>query len=1511
MGRNSKVLAILLVLVLALQNMEPSLSMASDVLVDVTSPIEPLNLDYLINEDSKITLTWNMATDNVGVTGYDIYRNTEKIGTTSDNFFIDNIENHTVTHEYYIVAFDEAGNSSLESNHIIINSEPVVSNEVINETKSIPAPSDLAYSIQTDNSLILLWSEISDNIVGFEIYRDGTLIGYTETSNYTDMELSAGMTYTYSIVACDALGNKSNHSETVSVALEKNEYYDDFTTYKTDRFIVKYKDEEGSSKLKGYLNDKINSSYKVKNRKYKNIEVIILNEKVVPDDFFTDMKGKNKNKDTFFNFATDIEFIHPDYEFTASSADAYFDQQWGIYNTGINANNQLTDPQDVIINDNKITMDINSPLLLLDNPIDIPDETVNEVYTPSVETNEYRIDSNVTDAWIQTKGEGVFVAVIDTGIDITQEDLRDNIWVNTAEIPDNYIDDDGNGYVDDINGWDFVDESNQVHSLDYIHDEWHGTHIAGIIAAQDNNDLGITGVAPDAKILPLKVFQNGVAYTSDIIAAIEYAELMGVKIVNCSWGSSENNQALKEAIDYSNMLFVCAAGNSHQNLDKHPIYPASYDSNNVISVAAINESGILTGFTNYGENSVDIAAPGENIISTVPENRYITTSGTSMAAAFVSAGAALILSLNKNFNTYDVRDRIITTADKLSSLNGKVLNGNKINCNSAIQNIISNEIIKVQVVDDNNYSEYINNPQTDYSLYANGSWQSVANYPNPTMDFSAVSLNGKIYAGGGFSESKLFYEYDPSTNSWTQKADLLYGRSKHVMAVVNGKIYAIGGSDSRGYQICKIEEYNPSTNIWSYKTEKYVDFSYSCVAVLNNIIYLIGGGAYCLYAYDPVTNSLTQKANMVERRAGAQAAVINGKIYVYGGINYWSSGLNSMEMYDPITDSWTFKASMSTPRCFFGSGAVGGKFYAIGGYGNYTTTNTVEEYSPTLNSWSYCPNMPIIRSYFPTTVLNNGIYTICGSSSNGLTASVQVYMPQIDDIGNEFIDSIPVQEETETSGMINYSGDIDCFKFIPIQSCQYDIFTASTMDSYGELYNSSGTLISYNDNYNTDINFRLSPQLQAGQTYYIKVKHSSTGSGSYRLRVVKALTAPANIKFSVNSDSINITWNSVQNITGYDIEVNGAVYDCGLNLSYVHNSPENNKAHTYRVRTKTNLTSSPWSNRIYASTLGSPWQIVSNMPEDRVYFGVTNVNGKIYAIGGYSDRSGTGKVYDSVFEYDIVTNAWKTLAKMNVARHSLSVTTVNGKIYAIGGVNVNGMLSTVEEFDPEKGMWVLKASMPTARMYAGISVINDKIYVVGGWNGSTYLTTVEVYDPLSNIWTTKKPMNTPRLDLALATVNNKLYAIGGGNESVLNIVEEYDPITDTWTTKANLPTARYGLSAAAVGNLIYAIGGVNGPYLNTVEVYSPDTDTWATKESKLVKAYRLEVTAVGGKIYALGGYNDYGCLSSVETYSAEVISYEYVYDANNSLKEIKKNGQTIVTFFYDKNGNLILTQSSK
>lgn len=281
------------------------------------------------------------------------------------------------------------------------------------------------------------------------------------------------------------------------------------------------------------------------------------------------------------------------------------------------------------------------------------------------QAGEEGIDIKAPEAWDITTGrDDIVVAVIDEGIYIDHPDLKDNIWVNTDEIPGNGIDDDGNGYIDDVNGWDFYNGDKTV--FDERDGDTHGTHVAGTIAASAN-DIGVIGVAPNVKIMPLKFLgPNGLGYTSDAVAAIKYAAANGADIVNCSWGGDpgkSKDEALENAIKESGLLFVFAAGNNNNDNDNKPVYPASSECENIISVGAVDNRGNKADFSNYGSLSVDIGAPGWGILSTMP-----SIGGT---AAITVTDA--VYGYKAFYSSFDISDFIVEN-DKLDFIEKVVSN---------------------------------------------------------------------------------------------------------------------------------------------------------------------------------------------------------------------------------------------------------------------------------------------------------------------------------------------------------------------------------------------------------------------------------------------------------------------------------------------------------------------------------------------------------------------------------------------------------------------------------------------------------------------------------------------------------------------------------------------------------------------------------------------------------------------------------------------------------------------
>ncbi len=303
-------------------------------------------------------------------------------------------------------------------------------------------------------------------------------------------------------------------------------------------------------------------------------------------------------------------------------------------------------------------------------------------------------DIEVAPVWAAgvTGSRDVKVAIIDTGVDWTHPDIAPNIWTNPGEIEGNNVDDDGNGFVDDIHGWNFI--NNTPNALD---DHSHGTHCAGTIGASGNDGRGIVGVNWNVSIIAVKFLSaSGSGTLEDAVEGINYATLVGANVMSNSWGGGGYTQTMYDAIVKSRdagILFVAAAGNSSNNNDTNPAYPAGYEVDNVLAVAATDNQDKLASFSSYGRTTVHVAAPGVKIYSSVKGGGYEHYSGTSMATPHVSGIAALLLSANQTMSYTDLKERIIRTSDPVRGLRRVVAARGRVNVNNAYFNIVppSNE----------------------------------------------------------------------------------------------------------------------------------------------------------------------------------------------------------------------------------------------------------------------------------------------------------------------------------------------------------------------------------------------------------------------------------------------------------------------------------------------------------------------------------------------------------------------------------------------------------------------------------------------------------------------------------------------------------------------------------------------------------------------------------------------------------------------------------------------------
>ncbi len=417
--------------------------------------------------------------------------------------------------------------------------------------------------------------------------------------------------------------------------------------YKESEVIVKFKKNVEVLHATGMINSlgiDVAKEFKTLSKAKKQAYMLVRSKSLSTEELIAKLKAD-----------PNVEYAEPNHLYKLDSIpnDPMFDQLWGQHNTGQS----------------------------IDGTSGTPDA-----------------DMDAPEAWeISTGSSNVVVAVIDTGVDYLHEDLAVNMWKNSNEIPDNGIDDDSNGYVDDVYGINAA--NNTGDPMDLVAEGGsHGTHVAGTIAAVGDNGKGVVGVSWNARIMALKFILNGSGWSSDAIECLEYVieqKNAGVNIVatNNSWGGGGFSVTLKDAIEATNnlgILFTAAAGNSEIDNDSDPHYPSSYDLPGIIAVASTDQDDELVSTSkhyygsNYGATSVDIAAPGINILSSIPTSGYAYYGGTSMATPQISGAIAILAGIDTGDSIASRKARILDSVDTLDSLDGKVVTGGRLNLKSAI-----------------------------------------------------------------------------------------------------------------------------------------------------------------------------------------------------------------------------------------------------------------------------------------------------------------------------------------------------------------------------------------------------------------------------------------------------------------------------------------------------------------------------------------------------------------------------------------------------------------------------------------------------------------------------------------------------------------------------------------------------------------------------------------------------------------------------------------------------------
>jgi len=716
------------------------------------------------------------------------------------------------------------------------------------------------------------------------------------------------------------------------------------------------------------------------------------------------------------------------------------------------------------------------------------------------------------------------------------------------------------------------------------------------------------------------------------------------------------------------------------------------------------------------------------------------------------------------------------------------------------------------------------------------SWTVKAVMPTARYDLAVAVVGGKLYAVGGYGPLNKNEEYDPAANTWAIKAVMPTARYALAAAAIGGKLYAVGGNNGVSYMGTN-EEYDPVVNIWVTKAVMPTARTGLATVALGGKLYAVGGNngsnLNTNEEYDPAVNTWGSKTAMPTPRRYFAAAAVGGKLYALGGDD--GTGLVNEE-YNPAANTWGTKAAMPTTHSYFAAPAIGGKLYAVGA--------DTEEYDPAANTWAIKAANPTVWFRFAAASVGGKLYALGGATGGqnqnesydpgvaavfgGLAPNTQYsFKAKARGInGAETGESVAVSTYTlaVASGPATFPAVNDGSITVAWSSGSASIgFNGPGATYFVQASSSSNFAAIAGSAQTADLSAAISGITLPQTTYYFRVKAANAVNVWTDYAVIgstlSGIETPTNIVFDEISTAA-ITASAYAATPGF------TKLNQGLSATNIAKDGTYAGWHVY----------------------GDSWTVKAVMPTARAQLAVAVIGGKLYAIGG--DNAGYKNTNE---EYDPAANTWVSKTVMPTARYGMAVAAIDGKLYAVGGYD--GSFKNINEaYDPVANTWAAKAVMPTAREGFGAAAIGGKLYAIGGSNGSD-LNVNQEYDPAANTWAAKAAMPTARMSLAAAAISGKVYAVGGNNGGYLNTNEVYDPVSNTWAAKAVMPTARAYLAAAAVGGKLYAVGGGNGPNLNVNEEYDPTANTWAVRTVLPTARYGLGAALVGGKLYAVGGSN--------------------------------------------------------
>jgi len=647
-----------------------------------------------------------------------------------------------------------------------------------------------------------------------------------------------------------------------------------------------------------------------------------------------------------------VAYAEPDYRLRTSAVpgDPQFGQQWGLHNIG------------------------------------------QEVPAGSGRYGTSDADIDGVEAWdVQRVAPGVVVAVVDSGVDYRHPDLALNMWVNPGEVAGNGIDDDGNGWVDDVHGVDACDQDG-----DPDDDNGHGTHVAGIVGARGDNGVGVTGVAWRTKIMALKFLcADGQGFTSDAAAVIDYAlamkETYGYTrmIVNASWQGSEDSSALSWALyraEKAGVLIVAAAGDEGRDTDVMPSYPSGHGYLNILSVGASDLDDAPAAFSNHGCGAVDFYAPGIDILSTAPRGGYRYQSGTSMSAPLVTGIAALLWQRHATRGVADIRTMLTNSVDDVPALEGQAASQGRINLHAALGAPWNVPTVwrlhpaavgqgGTVIIEGDNFGDSLGSVTMGGIPLTITGWSSDQIYAS--LPSSAPLGLYKVQVTDAAGRSGRAGGCLSVTHAPTLAGRLVVPRHWAATAQVGRDLYVIGGGTDRR-QTGLVERYSLDTNQSVLDTAWSMPFTATNAgaAAIDGKIHVVGGYDWDtgevfkrLQIFDTATTTWRVGRPLPEPRMQAAVVAVKGKLYVFGGKDGSGNVTATTFVYDPVTGAWSRKTSMPEPRSYAAAvqQGTGDLAWVMGGFATQkgrSVTPSVYVYNTATDSWATRPPMNVTRAGF-------------------------------------------------------------------------------------------------------------------------------------------------------------------------------------------------------------------------------------------------------------------------------------------------------------------------------------------------------------------------------------------------------------------------------------------------------------------------------------------------------------------------------------------------------------------